>query len=123
MANLKESGSEMPQAGLVFTVREFCGQARISTRLFYRLQEKGKGPKVIRLGRRVLIAQETAMRWLMDQENIAIPSKAAAFQFRATDLTEKEMVSRAAPRNRPPTGRTTQGHPAFLGTFGKRQPW
>ena len=55
----------------MFTVKEFCEFARISTRLFYTQQAQGLGPKVIRIGRRVLIAQETGKQWLMDQEKAA----------------------------------------------------
>jgi predicted DNA-binding transcriptional regulator AlpA len=56
--------------GLTFTVQEFCRQTRISRQLFYNLQERGEGPKIIRLGRRVYIAQETAMEWLKEREAI-----------------------------------------------------
>lgn len=57
-------------SGLTFTVKEFCQQARISPRLFYSLQARGEGPKVIRLGRRVLIAQQTAKNWLQSREQV-----------------------------------------------------
>jgi hypothetical protein len=58
----------MSEPELVFTVEEFCQQVRISKRHYSNLQSRGEGPKVIRLGRRVLIAQETAKSWLLSRE-------------------------------------------------------
>jgi predicted DNA-binding transcriptional regulator AlpA len=65
----------METAGLTFTVAEFCRQVRISRKTFYEIQKRGEGPKLIRLGRRVYVAQETARTWVKEREALSVRSK------------------------------------------------
>ena len=47
-----------------FTINEFCAaHGGISRPFFYKLQSAGKGPRLLRLGRRVLITAEAAAEW------------------------------------------------------------
>jgi hypothetical protein len=43
-----------------YTVDEFCARHRISKRRFYELVGEGRGPRLMRLGRRPLISREAA---------------------------------------------------------------
>jgi hypothetical protein len=45
------------------TVDEFCHSHRISRALFYLLQKENRGPRVMKCGRRTLIALESAEAW------------------------------------------------------------
>ena len=47
-----------------YSVSEFCREHGISRGLFYNLLRAGRGPKVIKAGRRTLISQEAAEEWL-----------------------------------------------------------
>jgi len=48
------------------TIREFCTDFRISRATFYRLARDGRGPKAVRIGRKVLIPRAAAEQWLRD---------------------------------------------------------
>jgi hypothetical protein len=48
---------------LAFAVPEFCEAHRISRALFYLLQREGRGPRVMKCGRRTLISRESAEAW------------------------------------------------------------
>lgn len=50
------------------TIEEFCQQVGIGRTLYYDLQERGLGPRVVRLGRRVLITPESIEDWLRARE-------------------------------------------------------
>lgn len=56
---------------LVYTVKEFCESAKIGVSFFYALQKSGKGPKVTRIGGRVLVRKTTAEEWLRKLEKAA----------------------------------------------------
>jgi len=45
------------------SVDSFCKRHSISRPFFYRLLQEGKGPKIIKLGRRTLITRESAAEW------------------------------------------------------------
>ncbi len=47
----------------LLSITEFCARHRISPELYFKLQKQGQGPKVIRIGRRVLIPREAAQKW------------------------------------------------------------
>jgi hypothetical protein len=47
----------------VRSVQEFCQDFRISRAMFYKIQSKGLGPKVMKIGRRTLISHEAATEW------------------------------------------------------------
>jgi predicted DNA-binding transcriptional regulator AlpA len=56
------------EPGLTFTAAEFCRLARISRAGFYKLRKHGDGPRVIQLGRRVYVSQESAREWIRGLE-------------------------------------------------------
>lgn len=45
------------------SVNEFCKSFGISRGLFYKLGREGKGPRLMRIGRRTLITTESANEW------------------------------------------------------------
>jgi hypothetical protein len=49
--------------GHLFTLPEWCRRTRISLRAYYNLAEQGQAPKVLRIGRRVLISPEEDAAW------------------------------------------------------------
>ena len=53
---------------LAFTVPEFCQAHGISRALFYLRQRDGRGPRVMKCGRRTLIARESAEVWRRQME-------------------------------------------------------
>lgn len=46
-----------------FTVPEFCSAHRISRALLYIMLRDGRGPRIIKAGRRTLISCEAADEW------------------------------------------------------------
>jgi len=52
-----------------FTVLEFCETHRISRALFYILQREGRGPRVMKAGRRTLVSREAAADWRSRMES------------------------------------------------------
>jgi hypothetical protein len=46
-----------------FTVPEFCEAHRISRALLYLMLRDGRGPRVMKAGRRTLISKEAAEAW------------------------------------------------------------
>jgi predicted DNA-binding transcriptional regulator AlpA len=55
----------------LLSIADFCGANRISRPFLYKLWAQGKGPKFIKLGRRVLISKEAAAEWRSSLENSA----------------------------------------------------
>lgn len=53
---------------LAFSVPEFCELHRLSRATFYNLQREGLGPRVMKCGRRTLIARESAEAWRRQME-------------------------------------------------------
>jgi hypothetical protein len=53
---------------LAFTVPQFCSAHGISRALFYILQREGRGPRIMKCGRRTLIARESAESWRRQME-------------------------------------------------------
>lgn len=47
----------------VFTIAEFCAAHRISRTHLHNLTKAGKGPRIMKLGRRCLITPEAAADW------------------------------------------------------------
>lgn len=45
------------------SVNDFCRANGISRSLFYKLQRQGKGPRLMRIGRRTLVSAEAADEW------------------------------------------------------------
>ena len=48
---------------LAMSIPEFCSAHRISRALFYILQRTGRGPRIMRVGRRTLVSAEAAAEW------------------------------------------------------------
>jgi len=59
------AGSAAP---LAFSVEQFCRAHSISRALFYIMQRDGRGPRVMKCGKRTLIARESAERWRREME-------------------------------------------------------
>ncbi len=59
------------------SVAEFCREHGISRGLFYSLLREGRGPRVIKAGRRTLISQEAAEDWRRRMEGATQAGKAA----------------------------------------------
>ena len=53
-----------------YSIPEFCEAFGISIRTYFNLREEGKGPREMRLGRRVLITVETALAWARAREAV-----------------------------------------------------
>src|SRR5262245_21197394 len=62
-----------PDAG-AFTVDDFCALHRLSRAMYYKLNKRGKGPREIRLGAKILISREAAAEWrrALEAETAAI---------------------------------------------------
>jgi predicted DNA-binding transcriptional regulator AlpA len=56
---------------LAMTIREFCQAHNISMAFFYLLQQRGEGPRVMKLGSRRLIAVEEAARWRQERTAVS----------------------------------------------------
>lgn len=56
---------------LIYSVREVCGLFGISRALFYKLRQEGRGPAVIKLGKRTLISNEALQAWQRSLEKAA----------------------------------------------------
>lgn len=46
-----------------YTIAEFCEEHRVSRTHLYMMVKAGKGPRLMKLGRRVLISVEAAADW------------------------------------------------------------
>lgn len=53
---------------LALSVAEFCKAHGISRALFYKLVRKGRGPVLMKAGRRTLISKEAADEWRREAE-------------------------------------------------------
>lgn len=52
-----------------YSIATFCQRHSISRALYYKMAKEGKAPKTIKLGRRTLISQESALAWRQRMEN------------------------------------------------------
>lgn len=52
----------------MLTIRQFCDYTQSSERLFQVLKAQGRGPRITRIGRRVLIPKEAMDEWLKERE-------------------------------------------------------
>jgi hypothetical protein len=60
----KKRGKPKPRsAELAMSIAQFCSRHAISEQFFHLLQQRGQGPRTMRLGSRVLITVEEAQRW------------------------------------------------------------
>jgi hypothetical protein len=51
-----------------YTIEQFCEAHGISVAFYHKLRGQGRGPRLMRLGRRVLISQESAAEWRAKHE-------------------------------------------------------
>ena len=51
-----------------FTVKEFCKMHSISESFFYKLRTQGKAPKIIKVGAKTLITDNSANEWRKSME-------------------------------------------------------
>lgn len=56
------------QTPAAFNVAEFCAAFRIGKGTFYKLLKEGKGPKLLKVGRRTLVSLEAAEAWRKKME-------------------------------------------------------
>jgi hypothetical protein len=54
-----------------FSIPLFCSRHGFSQAHYYRLKAKGKTPAEMRVGNRVLISKEAALRWRREREQEA----------------------------------------------------
>jgi hypothetical protein len=74
MRSLSQRKSRLPDqitSKPVYTVPEFCLQHRISRSLLYKLLQEGKGPRIMKAGKRTLITNEAAEAWRRRLEKAA----------------------------------------------------
>ena len=58
----------VPNGRACFTVAEFCDAHRISRAKLYQLWKAGIGPRVLRVGAKVIITCEAAAEWRRERE-------------------------------------------------------
>jgi predicted DNA-binding transcriptional regulator AlpA len=58
----------MPQPE-VFDINSFCQSHKISRSFLYKLIAEGRGPRLLKLGRRTLISSEAAAEWRARMEH------------------------------------------------------
>jgi hypothetical protein len=51
-----------------YSIPLFCARHGISERFYFKLKAAGRGPTEMRLGNRVLISREAALRWRAEHE-------------------------------------------------------
>ena len=62
---------ELVPHATAFSIREFCAAHRISESLYFKIWEKGLGPREARVATRVIITQEAAADWRRQRETTA----------------------------------------------------
>jgi hypothetical protein len=63
---------------MIYSVSEFCAAYRISRGLFYNMVREGRGPGLMKVGRRTLISQEAAEDWRRQMEQATRTERAVA---------------------------------------------
>ena len=57
----------------VHDITSFCNSHKISRALFYLLLKEGRGPRIMKAGRRTLISKEAAADWRQRMERESSP--------------------------------------------------
>ena len=57
-----------PVAPACFTIKTFCLAHHLSEAMYFKERAEGRGPREMRVGRRVLISFERAERWRIERE-------------------------------------------------------
>jgi len=63
-----------------FDILEFCHRHAISRSAFYNSVKNGTGPRLMRLGARVLISREAAEQWRREREQDTVAPKTPALE-------------------------------------------
>ena len=66
MAVVSEAATSGPDA---LSVDQFCALNGISRRLFYDLQKQGRGPHIMKVGKRTLVSRDAAIAWRRRMES------------------------------------------------------
>lgn len=61
-----------------FSIPEFCRRIGISASFYFAESREGRGPRVMRVGHRVLISKEAAADWRREREATPAPVKTEA---------------------------------------------
>jgi len=54
-----------------YSIGEFCDQHGICRATFYNLRKQGIGPRIMKVGGRILISEEAAAGWRQNMESAA----------------------------------------------------
>ena len=65
--------TEATLSKLAYTVPQFCGGYNLSRTHFYALLKEGKGPRLMKVGRRSLISADSAAAWRKRMEDETNP--------------------------------------------------
>jgi hypothetical protein len=68
-ASERREGVALAPRPAAFTVPEFCAAHRISRAMFYILARGGRGPRIMKCGRRTLVSAEAAAEWRSRMES------------------------------------------------------
>jgi predicted DNA-binding transcriptional regulator AlpA len=61
---VNERAQRMPLPGAAtLTIEEFCASHNISVRTLWNMRRDGTAPRIMKIGRRVLISVESAREW------------------------------------------------------------
>ena len=60
-----------------FSIDSFCEAHNFSKAMYFKLQNEGHGPRVMRVGNRVLISREAAADWRREREAAALATKSS----------------------------------------------
>jgi predicted DNA-binding transcriptional regulator AlpA len=63
-----------------FDIIEFCHRHAISRSAFYNSLKAGTGPRIMRVGTRVLISREAAEQWRREREQDTVAPKTPALE-------------------------------------------
>jgi hypothetical protein len=56
-----------------FSIPEFCRRNGFGPGLYFKIARDGRGPRVMRVGRRTLISREAAEEWRRAREAASVP--------------------------------------------------
>jgi hypothetical protein len=68
MSRSDEPARKKPEPTEAYSIETFCARHDFSVAHYYRLRAEGKTPAEMRIGRRILISKESALRWRRERE-------------------------------------------------------
>jgi hypothetical protein len=69
---------ETPIEVMADTIPQFCQRHRFSVPFYYKLRLQGLAPREMRVGKRVLITNESAADWRREREAASAPARITA---------------------------------------------